>query len=592
MHGPTEIKYTALYERLSRDDELAGDSSSIQTQKVLLEDYARQHGFLPFEHYTDDGWSGGNFNRPSWQRMIADIESGKIGTVIVKDMSRVGREYLQTGYYTEIYFPQRDVRFIAISNNIDSNDRNSGEIAPFLNIMNEYYLRDCSRKMTQAYRVKGNSGKRLTTTPLYGYKRDPNDKTKWIVDEEAAAVVRRIYELVLSGYGPNAISVMLTQERIEAPGYYMAKRGINTIHKAENLQPYDWHSYTVGQILSKQEYIGDTVNFRSYKKSYKDKKRQKNDPKNWLIFKNTHEAIIDEQTWNTVQEIRKTKRRYNERHEPNIMTGLVYCPDCGRPMYEHRSSHNNKRGRKEVYERYTCSTHQNSMNRLERRCSAHYIGTKVLKQIVLDTIRTVSEYAIENPDTFSAKVREICSAKQEASQKDIQQHLKRMTHRRDEINALIKKLYESYAFGKIPEEQFDLMMADYMKELSEVKAQIAEDEQTLSAMQEDADRADQFLAIVRRYTDFAELTGEILNAYIERIEVHEKVKSPGSTKQQVDIYFKFIGAFPIPMPEPTQEEIAAEQERIRKAIKQREYHQRYKAKKTAKAKAQQKAEAQ
>jgi len=591
MHGPTEIKYTALYERLSRDDELVGDSSSIQTQKVLLEDYARQHGFLPFEHYTDDGWSGGNFNRPSWQRMIADIESGKIGTVIVKDMSRVGREYLQTGYYTEIYFPQRDVRFIAISNNIDSNDRNSGEIAPFLNIMNEYYLRDCSRKMTQAYRVKGNSGKRLTTTPLYGYKRDPDDKTKWIVDEEAAAVVRRIYELALNHYGTRTIATMLSKERVEAPGHYMAARGINTIHKAENLSPYDWFPYTVRNILSKQEYIGDTVNFRSYKKSYKDKKRLKNDPQNWLIFKNTHEAIIDEETWYAVQQVRNVKRRCNKRHEPNILTGLVFCKDCGKRMYNHHR-YCMSGGTQKDYEHYTCSTFANSSSRIEQQCSSHSIGTNPLKQLVLDTIRMMSEYAMNNEEAFRQKVRELCAAKEVSMQKDIQQRLKRMTHRRDEINTLLKKLYESYAFGKIPEEQFDLMMADYMKELSEVKAQIADDEQALSAMREDADRADQFLAVVRRYTVFTELTGEILNAYIERIEVHEKEKSPGSTKQQVDIYFKFIGAFPIPMPEPTSEEIAAEQERIRKAIKQQEYHQRYKAKKTAKVEAQQKAEAQ
>ena len=309
MHGPTEIKSTALYERLSRDDELAGDSSSIQTQKALLEDYARQHGFVPFAHYTDDGWSGGNFDRPRWKDLVSDIEAGRIGTVIVKDMSRVGREYLQTGYYTEVFFPQNEVRFIAVSNGIDSIDRGSGEIAPFINIMNDFYLRDCSRKMTQAYQVKGKSGKRITNIPIYVYKKDPSDKNKWIIDEEVAPVVRHMFQLAANGYGPGKIATIFHKEKIEAPGYYMSSRGYNKIHKPDETKRYDWMASSIGTMLSKPEYIGHTVNFRSCKKHYKDKKRTFRAPEDWMIFENTHEAIVDEATWNAVQEIRKTKRR-------------------------------------------------------------------------------------------------------------------------------------------------------------------------------------------------------------------------------------------------------------------------------------------
>ena len=581
MHGPTEIKSTALYERLSRDDELAGDSSSIQTQKALLEDYARQHGFVPFAHYTDDGWSGGNFDRPRWKDLVADIEAGRIGTVIVKDMSRVGREYLQTGYYTEVFFPQNEVRFIAVSNGIDSVDRGSGEIAPFINIMNDFYLRDCSRKMTQAYQVKGKSGKRITNIPIYGYKKDPADKTRWIVDEEAAPIVRRMFQLAANGYGPGKIATIFNKEKTEAPGYYMSSRGYNKIHKLDESKKYDWLASTVGSMLSKPEYLGHTVNFRSCKKHYKDKKRTFRAPEDWLIFENTHEAIIDEATWNTVQEIRKTKRRYNHYGEPNILTGLVYCPDCGKPMYEHRNCRPGKGG--PCDDRYECSTYNRMIKRSKWLCTSHSISRQSLTEIVLDAIRLVGRYAIENPQEFRRKVQEQFSVQQQAEIREISQRLKRLSRRREEINTLIKKLYESYAFGMIPEEQFTRMMADYTKELSEVKEQITADEQAMATYREDADRADQFLAVAKQFTDFIELTGEMLNAYVERIYVHARDRSTGTCTQQIDIHFRFIGQFPVPIPEPTPEELAAAEKYRQLLLKQKEYRERYKAKKAAAA---------
>ncbi len=582
MHGPTEIKSTALYERLSRDDELAGDSSSIQTQKALLEDYAKQHGFVPFAHYTDDGWSGGNFDRPRWKDLIADIEAGRIGTVIVKDMSRVGREYLQTGYYTEVFFPQNEVRFIAVSNGIDSVDRGSGEIAPFINIMNDFYLRDCSRKMTQAYQVKGKSGRRITNIPIYGYKKDPADKTRWIVDEEAAPIVRRMFQLAANGYGPGKIATIFTRERIEAPGYYMSHHHYKKLHAVDETRRYDWMASTVGSMLSKPEYLGHTVNFRSCKKHYKDKKRTFRAPEDWLIFENTHEAIVDEATWNTVQEIRKTKRRYNHYGEPNILTGLVYCPDCGKPMYEH---HCRKASNQQIlkYDRYECSTYSQMVKRNKNLCTSHSISRQSLTEIVLDAIRLVGRYAIENPQEFRRKVQEQFSVQQQAEIKEIGQRIKRLTRRREEINTLIKKLYESYAFGMIPEEQFTRMMADYTQELSEVKAQITQDEQALATYREDADRADQFLDVVHRFTDFTELTGDMLNAYVERIYVHGRDRASGYCHQRIDIHFRFIGQFPVPVPEPTPEELVAAEKHRQRLLKQKEYRERYKAKKAAAA---------
>jgi len=581
MHGPTEIKSTALYERLSRDDELAGDSSSIQTQKALLEDYARQHGFVPFTHYTDDGWSGGNFDRPRWKDLTADIEAGRIGTVIVKDMSRVGREYLQTGYYTEVFFPQNEVRFIAVSNGIDSVDRGSGEIAPFINIMNDFYLRDCSRKMTQAYQVKGKSGKRITNIPIYGYKKDPADKTRWVIDEEAAPIVRRMFQLAANGYGPGKIATIFTRERIEAPGYYMSHHHYKKLHAVDETRRYDWLASSIGTMLSKPEYIGHTVNFRSCKKHYKDKKRTFRDPEDWLIFENTHEPIVDEATWNAVQEIRKTKRRYNSYGDPNILTGLVYCPDCGKPMYEHRCRRPGKDGL--LDDRYECSTYNRMIKRSKWLCTSHSISRQSLTEIVLDAIRLVGQYAIENPQEFRRKVQEQFSVQQQAEIREIGQRVKRLTRRREEINTLIKKLYESYAFGMIPEEQFTRMMADYTKELSEVKEQITTDEQTMATYREDADRADQFLAVAKQFTDFTELTGEMLNAYVERIYVHARDRSSGYCTQQIDIHFRFIGQLPVPIPEPTPEELAAAEKRRQQLLKQKEYRERYKTKKAAAA---------
>lgn len=322
----TELKATALYERLSRDDDLLGDSNSILNQKQYLESYAAQQGYTNIVHYTDDGWSGGNFERPGWKQMIADIEAGKICRVIVKDMSRAGRDYLQTGFYTEVFFRQHGVHFIAVANNIDSNDASSSEFAPFLNIMNEWYLRDQSRKVSAAYKIKGTSGKPVTSQPIYGFKQDPDDKDHWLVDEEAAQVIRRIFRMSIEGHGPYEISQILTRDRVECPGYYLAVRGRGTRkNRTDMSRPYDWYPNSVANILAKQEYMGHTVNFRTGKKHYKDK-RTPNDPKDWLIFENTHEAIVDSETWHLAQQVRKTVRRTDTTGEANPLTGLVFVP--------------------------------------------------------------------------------------------------------------------------------------------------------------------------------------------------------------------------------------------------------------------------
>ncbi len=308
----TESKITALYERLSRDDDQIGDSNSIVNQKMYLESYAEQKGYTNIVHYTDDGYSGGTFDRPAWKRLVADIESGMVAHVLVKDMSRIGRDYLQTGFYTEVLFRQHDVHFVAVANSVDSDDKNSNEFAPFLNIMNEWYLRDLSRKQRTAIRVKGESGKPVTNSAIYGYKKDPNDKHKWLVDEEAAEVVRRIFRLTVEGHGPYEIARILFNDKVETLAVHFGKRNIGVWkNKNDFPNPCNWSGFTVGQILSKPEYMGHTVNFRSQKLSYKDKTGIKNPKDEWLIFENTHEAIVDKETWELAQKLRKRPRRHD-----------------------------------------------------------------------------------------------------------------------------------------------------------------------------------------------------------------------------------------------------------------------------------------
>ena len=391
----TEEKITALYERLSRDDESAGDSNSIVNQKKYLEGYAAQHSFSNIVHYTDDGWSGGNFDRPAWKRLVADIEAGKVALVLTKDMSRIGRDYLQTGFYTEVLFRKFGVRFIAIGNSIDSADPNSSEFAPFVNIMSEWYLRDLSRKQRTAIRVKGESGKPTTNCAIYGYRKDTNDKYHWLIDEEVAAVVRRIFQLTIEGHGPYEIATMLCEEKIETPAAYFARQGRGVWKSREDIpRPYSWNGFAVGQILSKPEYMGHTVNFRTHKESYKDKRAVVHAPEDWLIFEDTHEAIVDKETWELAQKLRKTPRRHDTIGEANPLTGLLYCADCGAKLYNHRSR--GTAAKPYPSDWFDCSTYTLTRQKHGIACSNHHISTKALRTLILETIRSAGAYAISN----------------------------------------------------------------------------------------------------------------------------------------------------------------------------------------------------
>ena len=577
-------KITALYERLSRDDEMVGDSNSIVNQKKMLEDYAKQNGYTNIEHFTDDGYSGGSFDRPDWKRMVAGIEDGSIGTVIVKDMSRIGRDYLQVGFYTEVMFKEKEVHFIAIANGVDNQKRESSEFAPFLNIMNEWYIRDSSRKVTTVLRARGMEGKHTTNNAIYGYRKSEEDKNQWVIDEEAAEVVRRIYRMSLEGKGPYEIARILSEEQIERPSYYLAKRGLGTCRSNNNTAtPYVWRGATVSDILSKPEYMGHTVNFRSYKESYKDKRAKKTPKEDWVIFKNTQEAIVSEEMWTKVQGLRKTARRTDTVGEANPFTGLLYCADCGAKMYNHRGGAGRARNwkgelngkRRPDRDEYNCSTYNLSRQSYDKQCSQHYIRTEVVRKLVLETIKAVSDYVITNEEEFINRIYSSSRDKQKESIKSLKRKIAQDTKRVNELNMLMKKLYEDNISGKLSDKRFEFMLSEFENEQDTLEISMENAKAEIEKYESDTVRADKFIELVKRYTDFSELTTPMLNEFVEKILVHEADYSSGERVQEVEIYLNFIGKFELPVKEPTAEEIAEHEKLKARRAKKAEYNRRY-----------------
>lgn len=577
-------KITALYERLSRDDEMVGDSNSIANQKKMLEDYAKQNGYTNIEHFTDDGYSGGSFDRPDWKRMVAGIEDGSIGTVIVKDMSRIGRDYLQVGFYTEVMFKEKEVHFIAIANGVDNQKRESSEFAPFLNIMNEWYIRDSSRKVTTVLRARGMEGKHTTNNAIYGYRKSEEDKNQWVIDEEAAEVVRRIYRMSLEGKGPYEIARILSEEQIERPSYYLAKRELGTCRSNNNTTtPYVWRGATVSDILSKPEYMGHTVNFRSYKESYKDKRAKKTPKEDWVIFKNTQEAIVSEEMWNKVQGLRKTARRTDTVGEANPFTGLLYCADCGAKMYNHRGGAGRARNwkgelngkRRPDRDEYNCSTYNLSRQSYDKQCSQHYIRTEVVRKLVLETIKAVSDYVITNEEEFINRIYSSSRDKQKESIKSLKRKIAQDTKRVNELNMLMKKLYEDNISGKLSDKRFEFMLSEFENEQDTLEISMENAKAEIEKYESDTVRADKFIELVKRYTDFSELTTPMLNEFVEKILVHEADYSSGERVQEVEIYLNFIGKFELPVKEPTAEEIVEHEKLKARRAKKAEYNRRY-----------------
>ena len=581
-------KITPLYERLSRDDELQGESNSISNQKQMLEDFARRNGLPNPTHFTDDGISGTRFDRPGFLAMMEEVEAGRVEAIVIKDMSRLGRDYLKVGQVMEV-LRQRGVRLIAINDGVDSL-KGDDDFTPFRNIMNEFYARDTSRKIRSVFKAKGMSGKHLTGTVIYGYLWDEK-REHWLVDEEAAEVVRRIFSLTLEGYGPYQIACKLSADRIEIPVVHLARfnEGVNRSKPVKD--PYGWGSSTIVNILKKREYLGHTINFKT-RKHFKDKKSHYVSEDEWTIFENTHEAIIDQQTFDLVQKIRSNVRRYpNGWGEAAPLTGLLYCADCGGKMYVHRTN-NGKR-----ISQYTCS------NYTKVPCGTlcltqHRINESAVLTLVSDTLRAIAEYSRNDRTEFIHTVQETQVAQQSADISKKRRRLAAAQKRAGELEKLICKIYEDNALGKLPDARYKALDAQYAKEQDALEIEIAELEKAVTGYEQSQKSAEKFIALIDKYENFDTLTNTMLNEFVEKILVHERArKGSQDTTQEIEIYFNFLGRYippslqPVPLTPEEQEELRKKEERKdrlhqnylkRKASgAQKRYEDKIKAKKKA-----------
>ena len=585
-------KITPLYERLSRDDELQGESNSISHQKQMLEEFARRNGLPNPTHFTDDGVSGTRFDRPGFLAMMEEVEAGRVEAIVIKDMSRLGRDYLKVGQVMEI-LRQRGVRLIAINDGVDSL-KGDDDFTPFRNIMNEFYARDTSRKIRSVFKSKGMSGKHLTGTVIYGYLWDEK-REHWIVDEEAAAVVRHIFALAMEGYGPYQIATKLSEEKIEMPAVHLARYGEGVNKNKTFADIYRWSASTVVEILKKREYLGHTVNFKT-RKHFKDKKSHYVDESEWTIFENTHEAIIDQETFDNVQRIRGNARRYPDGFgEAHPLTGLMYCADCGGKMYVHRT-YNGKR-----VPQYTCG--QYGKYPIGSLCpTQHRIKAEAVLTLIADMLRAIAEYSKNDRAEFIRTVQETQAAQQTADISKKRKRLAAAQKRAGELEKLICKIYEDNALGKLPDARYEALDAQYAKEQDALNAEIAELEKTVTGYEQSRKSAEKFIALIDKYENFDTLTNTMLNEFVEKILVHERArKGSQDTTQEVEIYFNFVGRYippalqPVPLTPEEQEELRKKEERKdrlhqnylrRKANgKQKEWEERYNAKRKAQVEA-------
>ena len=528
----SNLKKTALYCRLSQDDGLEGDSNSIQNQKNILQKFAEDHHFPNPCFYVDDGFSGGNFQRPAFQQMISDMENGEIGIIVTKDLSRLGRNQLHTGLYIEERFPMFGVRYIAINDNVDTDSSESNDLMPFKNLFNEWFIRDTSRKIRAVLKAKAERGERLGTRAPYGYIKDPETK-KLAVDDEAAAIVRRIFAMCASGNGPSQIARILKKEQVLTPTMYAYTRyGMN--HTClDTAHPYNWSDSAIANLLENEIYLGNTVNMKYSTKSYKDKRRVEHSREECLVFKDTHPALITQEVWDIVQRVRKNRRRPTKMEEQNKYSGLVFCADCGSNMVLHRA-----RTMSASYNHFTCRTYKKD----GESCTGHYIRECVLDEVVLEDLRRVTAMARERPEEFAAYIGSRQSAEIQREIRRQEKELAAMRKRKAELDAIFKKLYEDSVLSRITTEQFQMLSGSYTEEQNQIAAGIPQKEADIQRLRETVSGTDGFLDKAKRYMDITELTPELLRLFIEKIVVHEKeVKWSKHAPQTVEIYYNGIG---------------------------------------------------
>ena len=592
-------KTTILYERLSRDDELQGPSNSIQNQERQLEEYAEQNNLKPYIHIQDDGWSGTVWNRPGWMELIEKVEADEVGAIVLKDSSRMGRDYLRVGLYREM-FREKGIRLIAINDNVDTANGDD-DFTPFREIMAEWYVRDTSRKIKSAFHTRGMAGKHTSSYPPFGYLKSSEDKNQWIVDEEGAAIVRRIFQLTLEGKGPYQICNILSDDKVEIPGYYLAQRGVGLHQKHTFADPYRWSSSTVCGILKKKEYLGHTVNFKTRKNSYKDKKNKYVSENEWVIFENTHEPIIDQVTFDNVQRIRGgVKRRPDGWGYVHPLTGLLYCDDCGGKLYVHRINNG-----KDI-PKYVCGNYTKYISKKNGKVasgvlcqSPHRIDAGTVLNLISETLNAIVKYAKDDKTSFVKSVKETLSAKQV---KDVKAQKKRLTvckRRTADIEILLLKSYEDNALGKLPDKRYNVLCTQYEKEQSELEREISVLREAVDGFESGSERAKHFMELVKRYEDFDNLTTVMLNEFVEKIIVHERTcKGRVDTTQTVEIHLNFIGQYTAPKEEIDPAILAEQEEERRKREatkdrlhrnylkrkangKQKEYERRYEEKRKA-----------
>ena len=534
-----QIGITALYCRLSRDDGTESESNSIGNQKKLLSQKAKEMGLTDTKYYVDDGYTGTNFNRPGFQQLIDDIEIGLVSAVMVKDLSRLGRDYVSVGNYTDSYFPEHNIRFIAVNDAIDS-DEGESEIAPFKNILNEMYARDISKKIRSSHRLRGSMGEPLSQPP-YGYMKSPENKKKWIIDPEAATVVKSIFKMCLDGKGNETIARELQENEVLIPMAYWRSKGLNRGGKKTQTNPYKWCKTTVQKILSQQEYCGDIINFKTYSKSFKNKTRYENSKENWAVFKNVNEPIIDRETFETVQKfISKTKRRApkKENGERSIFNGLIYCGDCHSKMRYHTSTSN-----KEIHY-FTCS--DNKVDYRGKCPGRHYVRADALEEVVKLELRRLVEMLEIDESYFAQLLLRKNDEEREKDKKFLESELQKAIARSGTVSQLYEKLYEDNVIGKVSDEWFVELSHKYEKERMDLKAKIADTRHKIEELKNNNSEYRKFISAIRRFMQMDNLTSPLLRELIDHIDVFETEGTGKSRKQRIVIYYRFIGYIELP----------------------------------------------
>ena len=534
MSNQTE-KITALYCRLSQEDENKGDSNSIQNQRAILEKYAKDNGFENIQVFIDDGYSGVSFNRPDFQRLLEMMEQGKVATLITKDLSRLGRNYIEVGNYTEMLFPRWNVRYIAINDNYDSLYSEGNEFAPFKNLFNEWFARDTSKKIRAVVKAKAERGERVSTQIPYGYKKDPDVKGHLLIDEETVPAVRMIFDLCAAGNGPKIIANILREKKILKPTIYRFQQTGTYYRITDTEDIYGWNDRTVAGILDNEVYLGHTINCKTTVASYKDKRKLERPESEWLRFENTHEAIIDQATWDIVRKVRAGKRRRTSMGDLNKYNGLLFCSDCGSKLYFVRGT----TIKPENYS-FICSRYRKHMG--EEQCTPHSIKEVVLDEIILGEIRKTTYYARAKTNEFVEFINKKSSSENRRELTTKTNELGKLEKRNVDLNALFKRLYEDNVLGKITNEQFRMLSDEYNAEQREIQEQIPRLKSEIEDLKAASTNVDKFIGIVNKYTDLKELTPEVLRVFIAKVVIHERdCKWSKTAEQQIDIYFRYIG---------------------------------------------------